>query len=146
VIYFDTSYLVRIYFEDRGFEVVRELASTDHVSCASHGQAEVISAFHRKFRERTISLKAYRALLAQFDSDNRAEGIRWLPLGSDVLAKIREIYRTLPADIYLRGADALHLATASVHRHRTVYSNDTHLLAAASHFEMLGENVIPPAR
>jgi hypothetical protein len=143
VIYFDTSYLVRLYFEDPGYGQVRELAATDHVTCAAHGQSEAIAAFHRKFRERVIPQKSYRALLAQFETDNQAEAVRWLPTGPDVMAKIRQVYRDLPSDIYLRGADAIHLATAAVHGQQTIYSNDAHLLAAAKHFGVKGQNVIP---
>lgn len=145
MIYFDTSYLVRLYFEDPGFERVRELAATDHVCCAPHGQAETIAAFHRKFRERAIPLKSYRALLAQFEADNQAEAIRWLPSGPDALARIRKIYRDLPSDVYLRGADALHLAAAAAHGLRVVYSNDVRFLAATKYFGLKGENVIPPS-
>jgi len=143
VIYFDTSYLVRLYFEDRGFEAVRKLAASDHVTCGAHGQAELIAAFHRKFREHAISLKPYRALFAQFEADYQADAIRWLPTGPDVMARVREVYRDLPADVYLRGADAIHLAGAAVHGQRTIYSNDAHLLAAADYFGIEGENVIP---
>lgn len=145
MIYFDTSYLVRLYLEDPGFAAVRDLAATDHVCCAQHGQAEAIAAFHRKFRERAFGLKSYRALLAQFESDNQAEAIRWLPVGPDVMAKILQVYRDLPSEIYLRGADATHLAVAAIHGQRTVYSNDVHLLAAAGNFGLKGENIIPPS-
>jgi predicted nucleic acid-binding protein len=48
MIYFDASYLVRLYYEDLGFQVIRDLAATETVVCAQHGQAEVIKAFHRK--------------------------------------------------------------------------------------------------
>ena len=143
MIYFDTSYLVRLYFEDPGFERVRELAATDHVCCAPHGQAETIAAFHRKLREQAIPLKAYRGLLVQFEADNQAEAIRWLPSGPDAMTRIRQVYRDLPPDVYLRGADALHLAVAAVHGLRIVYSNDDRFLTAAKYFGVKGENVIP---
>ncbi|HVW20355.1 MAG TPA: PIN domain-containing protein [Opitutaceae bacterium] len=145
MIYFDTSYLVRLYFEDPGFEQVRELAATDHVCCAPHGQAETVAAFHRKFRERAIPLKSYRALLAQFEADDQAEAIRWLPSGPDTMARIRQIFRDLPSDVYLRGADALHLAAAAAHGLRAVYSNDVRFLAAAKYFGLKAENVILPS-
>jgi predicted nucleic acid-binding protein len=144
MIYFDTSYLVRLYFEDPGFAQVRALAATDHVCCAHLGQAETIAAFHRKFREGALSLPYYGALLAQFESDNEAKAIHWLPIGPDVMAKIRVVYRDLPAGIYLRAADATHLAVAAVHGQRDIYSNDVHLLAAAQSFGLKGENVIRP--
>ena len=142
MIYLDTSYLVRLYFEDPGFEVVRVLAATDHVACALHGQSEAIAAFHRKFREGAVSLRSYRALLAQFEADDAVGAIRWLPAGGETSGRIREVYRTLPADVYLRAADALHLATAATQGFATVYSIDSHLLAAAPHFRLKGRNVL----
>lgn len=142
MIYFDTSYIVRLYFEDPGFEAVRRLASSDHVCCAEHGQAETMAAFHRKFRERAITARSCRALLAQYEEDNRSEAIRWLPGGLDALSRVRQAYRDLPPDIPLRGADALHLAVAAVSGQPAVFSNDSHLLAAARYFGLTGENVI----
>ncbi|HVA93049.1 MAG TPA: type II toxin-antitoxin system VapC family toxin [Chloroflexota bacterium] len=142
MIYLDTSYLVRLYFADPGVELVRQLAASDHVACALHGQAETIAAFHRKFRERAISLKSYRALLEQFATDNEAGAFRWLPSGPDVMQRLREVYAGLPATTPLRAADAIHLATAAVHGHRTVYSNDAHLLNAAGCFGLKGQNII----
>jgi predicted nucleic acid-binding protein len=65
VIYFDTSYLVRLYYQDPGADAVRVLAATDHVASATHGQAEMVAAFHRKLREGVIRPAAYNALLAQ---------------------------------------------------------------------------------
>lgn len=144
MIYFDTSYLVRLYFDDPGFEAVRALASTDHLTCAWHGQAETIAAFHRKFREKTIRLSQYRALVGQFAADQKAGSVTWLPAGPEINERIAWVYAELPPTVYLRAADALHLATAALHGHRCVYSNDAHLLAAASHFKLEARNVIPP--
>lgn len=145
MIYLDTSYLVRLYFEDPGFPAVRELAASDHVCCALHGEAEMVAAFHRKLRERAILPKAYRALFAQFEADRKAGAFHWLPAGPDVLQRVREVYSGLPATVYLRGADAVHLATASVHGLRVVYSHDHYFLAAAGSFGLKGINVIADA-
>lgn len=142
MIYFDTSYLVRLYFDDPGFAAVRLLAATDHVACAWHGQAETIAAFHRKFREKTIRLAQYRALVGQFAADQKARAVAWLPAGPEINEGIARIYADLPPTVYLRAADALHLATASLHGYKAVYSNDAHLLAAASHFKLEARNVI----
>ena len=143
MIYFDTSYLVRLYFEYPGFMAVRSLAATDHVACAWHGQAETIAAFHRKFREKTIRLAQYRALFGQFAADQKAGAVTWLPAGPEINERIARIYADLPPTVYLRAADALHLATAALHGHRAVYSNDVHMLAAAPHFKLEARNVIP---
>jgi predicted nucleic acid-binding protein len=142
VIYLDTSYLVRLYFDDLGFEAVRSLAASDHVACAWHGQAETMAAFHRKLRKKAIRSTQYRALLGQFATDQKAGGITWLPAGPEVLERIAEAYADLPAAVFLRAADALHLATAALHGYDSIYSNDTHLLAAASQFGLSAKNVI----
>ena len=77
--YFDASYLVRLYFEDPGWEAVRALAATVHVACCIHGQVEAVAAFHRKLREGALTPKSYRELRKQFDSDCAAGGFHWLP-------------------------------------------------------------------
>lgn len=142
VIYFDTSYLVRLYFQDPGWEKVRELAATDHLACAAHGQAEMIAAFHRKLREGAIKSAPYAALLGQLIADDEQGAIQWLPVARETLIKVAEVYAELPAKVFLRAADALHLATAAQHRFGSIYSNDGHLLAAAPHFGLTGRNVI----
>ncbi|HEY4248634.1 MAG TPA: type II toxin-antitoxin system VapC family toxin [Lacunisphaera sp.] len=145
MIYLDTSYLVRLYFDDPGCERVRELAAGDHVACAVHGQAETVAVFHRKLREGAIKLSHYRALLAQFVADNEAGAFTWLPAGPDIMKRVTEVYADLPAGVYLRAADAMHLASAALHGYKVIYSNDSHLLAAAGHFGVKGRNVISAA-
>lgn len=140
MIYLDTSYLVRLYFEDEGFTVVRELAAADQIACAVHGQAEILSAFHRKFRENLLTPKAYHARLDQFEADRGIGAFHWLSAGPEVLERIRTVYAGLPRTVYLRGPDALHLATAAANGFKAVYSHDSHLLAAAPHFKLKGLN------
>ena len=142
MIYFDTSYLVRLYYDDPGAEAVRALAATDNVACASHGHAEMIAAFHRKLREGAIGLPAYRALLGQVRAHNEAGAFQWLVQSPEIFDRIASVFAQLPASVFLRAADALHLATAAEHGLTVVYSNDSHLLAAASHFGIVGKNVI----
>jgi predicted nucleic acid-binding protein len=142
VIYFDTSYLVRLYYQDAGADAVRALAATDHVACAAHGQGEMMAAFHRKLREGVIRPNAYAALLGQVQAHIDAGAFRWLVQDAEVLLRIRHVYRKLPASVFLRGADAIHLATAAEAGFRIIYSNDAHLLSAAKQFSIEGKNVI----
>jgi predicted nucleic acid-binding protein len=146
VIYFDTSYLVRLYFQDSGAEAVRTLATTDHIACASHGQAEIMAAFHRKLREGAIRPAAYTALVVQLKTHITAGAFQWLGQDEETLLRVRRVYERLPASVYLRGADAIHLATAAEAGFRIVYSNDLHLLSAAKHFGIEGRNVIEDLR
>jgi predicted nucleic acid-binding protein len=142
VIYFDTSYLVRLYYQDPGADRVRALAATDHVACAALGQAEMMAAFHRKLREGAIKPAAYAALVDQVEAHIEAGAFQWLVQDREVVSRIRQVYRNLPATVFLRGADAIHLGTAAEAGFRIVYSNDAHLLAAARHFGIEGRNAI----
>jgi predicted nucleic acid-binding protein len=142
VIYFDTSYLVRLYFDDPGADQVRALARTDHLACAALGQAEMMAAFHRKLREGVIKPAAFAALAGQVEAHIEAGAFHWFTLDGEVLSRVRKVYRNLPASVFLRGADAIHLATAAEAGFSAVYSNDTHLLGAARHFGIEGRNVI----
>jgi hypothetical protein len=58
------------------------------------------------------------------------------------LRRFSHVYQKLPAAVFLRAADAIHLATAAESEFRIVYSNDAHLLAAAKYFGIEGRNVI----
>ena len=143
MIYFDTSYLVRLYYQDPGADAVRALAATDHVASAAHGQAEMFAAFHRKLREGAIPPAAYAALLGQVQVHIEAGAFRWLSQDEQVFTRIRHVYRKLPRSVFLRAADAIHLATAAESGFPIVYSNDAHLLAAAQHFGIQGKNILP---
>jgi predicted nucleic acid-binding protein len=142
VLYFDTSYLVRLYTKDAGWEKVRAFASTDSLSCCIHGQAESIAAFHRKFREGALTHKELGTLLTEFDKDSNAGAYRWLPLSPAVMVRVAATFANLPSAVSLRAADAIHLACAANAGFAKIYSNDTRLLTAASHFGLAGENII----
>jgi predicted nucleic acid-binding protein len=144
VIYFDTSYLVRLYYQDAGAPAVRALATTDHIGCAAHGQAEMMAAFHRKLREGAIRPTAYAALLGQVRAHIDAGAFHWLAPDKETFLRIGQVYSKLPGSVFLRAADAIHLATAAESGFRVVYSNDAHLLTAAKYFGIEGKNVIAP--
>ena len=142
MIYLDTSYIVRLYTKDTGWEKVRALAKTDHVACCVHGQAETAAAFHRKLREGALNQKELGTLLTEFDKDSTAGAYRWLALSTAVVVRLISTCARLPAAVALRAADAIHLACAADAGFAKVYSNDSRLLTAAAHFGLKGENLI----
>jgi predicted nucleic acid-binding protein len=142
MLYFDTSYLVRLYTKDVGWEKVRILARSDHLACCIHGQAETVAAFHRKFREGVINHMELTILLAEFEKDSSAAAYRWLPLSSVVISRVATTFAKLPSSVSLRAADAIHLASAAESGFAKAYSNDLRFLAGAAHFGLSGENVI----
>ena len=142
MLYFDTSYLVRLHTRDAGWEKVRALAATDEVACCLHGQAETVSAFHRKFREGSISRGEWSELLAQFVRDCQAGAFTWLPLSPAVISRALKAYATLPATVHLRAAEALHLACAAENALKAIHSNDARLLSASPHFGLKAINLI----
>jgi predicted nucleic acid-binding protein len=142
LIYFDTTYIVRIYFQDPGWDKVRQFARTGQIASATLARAETIAAFHRKFREAAITQAALSALIEQFEMDAVSGAFQWLPISNAILQSVAGVYGKLPASIALRAADALHLACAAENGCKDIYSNDARLLAAAVHFGINGVNFI----
>jgi predicted nucleic acid-binding protein len=142
MIYFDTCYIVRLYLEDLGWQIVRELAATDHIACCLLGHAETLAAFHRKFREGVLSSQGMRAIIEQFERECDAGAFQWLPFSPAVVAELRGVYARLPKTVNLRAGDAIHLACAAGNSFQEIYSNDQQLLSAARYFGMHGQNLI----
>jgi len=142
MIFFDTTYLIRLYLDESGSDAVRALAKTLPIVSSWHAQAELLCTFHRAFREGRLDLEGYQAQRSQFYSDQAASAFKWLPISDSTLARIDLMLADAPASCFLRSADALHLACAAEHGFTEVHSNDRHFLAAAPLFDLKGINVI----
>lgn len=143
-LYFDTSYLCKLYWPERGSREVAALAAgADEIVCGLHGRAEFYSAGHRKRREGAADLAALKIAFAQFEADRAAGGLPLLPLTETILDRVAVAFASATPACFLRAADALHLATAAEHGFAEIYSNDLHLLAAAPLFGLRGIDMMP---
>lgn len=145
MIYFDTSYLAKCYVLENGSEEVRRLAAAqEQVACSAFGRVELVAAFHRKLREGEINQTEHAVLLNQLDLDDSQGLWTWLPVTAQLLSATAARISGLPADCFVRSADALHLTCARENGFQSIFSNDKHLLSAAHHFGINPENVIGP--
>ena len=143
-LYFDTSYLFRLYSFESGHDIVKELlADCDTVVSAAHARAEFAAVILRKRREKTDSAAHLTELHEQFLDEYRDGYIAFLPLSEAVFERLESTLRNASRDTFIRASDALHLACAAEHGFEKVYSNDRHFLATAPLFGLRGLNVIP---
>jgi predicted nucleic acid-binding protein len=135
MIYFDSCYLAKLYLMESDSPRVRARAATsDGLACCATGRGEVVATFHRHFRENRLTQREFRQLAAQVEADVDAGVWTELPVTSSLVEAQARRMATLPANVFLRAADALHLACVADAGLREVYSSDRHLIAAAPHF------------
>ena len=135
MIYFDSCYLAKLYLMESDSARVRARAeASEGLACCAVGRGEVVATFHRHFREKRITQREFRQLAAQVEADLDAGLWTALPVTSALVEAQARRMATLPANVFLRAADALHLACAVEAGLQEVYSSDRHLVAAAPHF------------
>jgi predicted nucleic acid-binding protein len=145
MIYFDTAYLLKCYIKEVGWEEVRALArQREMVACSAYGKMELHAALHRKLREGEVTGRQLTTIFGQLELDESQRLWTWLSLTEFIMASVVDSFRTLPDRVFVRTADAVHLVTAKTNGFSDIYSNDTHLLAAAPHFGLEGKNTIDP--
>jgi predicted nucleic acid-binding protein len=146
MIYFDATFIAKLYLREKESDAVREMLRTTKETVVSSilGKMETEATFHRKLRERELTPSNLQSLHHQFQGDIEEGRVKWLLISQPVIDLVSQTFRTLPASIFLRTGDAIHLATASEAGFKEIYSNDNHLLAAASLFKLKGIN--PPAK
>ena len=144
-LYFDTAYLCKLRWNEPGSPEVAACAmGCDALVCAAHGRAEFYASGFRKVREGFVSREAFRVVASQFEADCAAGAIIFLDLTDRVMARVTRAFLEAPDTMFLRAADALHLACAAENGFDTIYSNDRHLLTTATHFGIAGVDVMHP--
>jgi len=107
LIYLDSSALIKNYSQEPGTHRVREILSgADGCSISKIGYAEICAAFGRKNRENPKDRRVHLIGFQRFQEDWKLLNI--VELEDDLLPVICGLTEKYP----LRGADAIHLASA----------------------------------
>lgn len=130
ILFVDTSVLVKLYIAEPGSERMRQSAAQEvRIAASVLAFAEIHATFARRRREALLLASELEELLLRFADD--WEGLLQVPVGAEVLAFVPELCKRHP----LRGADAVHLASALLLRQglEVLFAcSDNSLLAAAA--------------
>jgi predicted nucleic acid-binding protein len=141
-VYFDTSYIAKFYLNEPESERVRGLAKTAHGICSSQWAiAEFHAVLHRQLREGFLSKKDVRSVAAAFEAHVGLKFWVLAPVREGLLREMGASLIAAPSDLYLRAADAVHLATAKEMGEAEVWTNDRHMLKACEYFGLRGRSV-----
>ena len=107
IVYLDTSSLVKLYVEEEGSADVAAILKNSRTAATSMiAYAEARAAFARRFREGSVTKRAYKSLLLSFEKD-------WI---NYLQVKVSQDLIRLAGDLAekhaLRGFDAIHLSSA----------------------------------
>ena len=132
MIFCDTSTFAKYYVLESGTPKVRRLFGAGaQVHVSELVRVEVMSVFHRLFRDGKLTQSGFVAIRGQFDADNASGLWTWLPVTSVITKAAAETFATLPPSVFLRASDCIHLVTALHHNFDTIHTHDIHQAAAA---------------
>jgi len=141
-VYLDTSYIAKFYFNEPDSSQVRKLVRrADAIHSSFWAFAEFHAVVHRRLRENSTSLSDARDLTSHF-TEHIEQGLWHLvPVTEALLRRTSALMLSAPSNLFVRTADAVHLATALDLGEHDVWTNDRHMLAAASYFGLRGRSV-----
>jgi predicted nucleic acid-binding protein len=141
-VYFDTCYIAKFYFNEPDSARVRELVrGADQIRSSAWALAEFHSVLHRRVRGGDISPEEAGDLASRFSAHARAGLWSFIPVHEALLRRTGLLMVAAPRTIFLRTADAVHLAAAQEIGEPEVWTNDRHMLAAAPYFGLNGKSV-----
>jgi len=141
-VYLDTCYIAKFYFNEPESPRVRELVrAADIIYSSLWALAEFHGVIHRRLREGSSTPLDARELSNRFSEHIQGGLWKLIPVNEALLRRTCALMVSAPPDLFLRTADAVHLATARELGEREVWTNDRHMLAAASYFGLTGRRV-----
>ena len=141
--YLDTCYIAKFYLNEPDSLKVRELirGAADKIYSSVWALAEFHAVLHRRVREGAATSEEARELASLFSAHTHDGLWNFIPVHEALLRRTGIQMISAPREIYLRTADAVHLATAQELGECDVWTNDRHMLAAASYFGLTGRSV-----
>lgn len=132
MLFCDTSTLAKYYVPEAESASVRaRLDAEDQIVASDLARAELMGVFHRRLREAKWSRREFLATVRQFSLDDLGGYWKWTPLDQGIMDQAVKFYTTLPEDVFLRTADALHLVSALHHGFAEIFTHDAHQCLAA---------------
>jgi uncharacterized protein len=141
-VYLDTCYIAKFYRNEPDSARVRELVrKADVIHTSVWAMAEFHSALHRRSLESGTTPDDARELSLRF-FEHTEDGL-WnlIPVNEALLRRTSALIASAPASLFIRTADAVHLATAQEIGAREVWTSDRRVLNAASYFGLTGRSV-----
>ena len=140
-LYLDSAYVAKCYINEPDSTKVRALVRQEtDLQTSALSLAEMACIFQRHVRKKGLTRRQANELRSAFMKDVD-DGV-WLlhPVSEAMLRKVEIAVGSLPANVYLRAGDAIHLVTARDAGFGELWSNDRRLLDAARHFGLRGRS------
>lgn len=141
-LYFDSAYIAKCYLNEPDGPGIRKMArqaSSLHSSALCI--AELACVVHRNLRERSVTRAQASRIREQLAEDMRDGVWRLIPVTNRLLQRVESLVRGWPAACFVRSGDALHLASAIDGGFEEIWTNDRHLLDAASRVGIRGRSI-----
>jgi predicted nucleic acid-binding protein len=106
ILFADTSALIKLYIEEVGSAAMAERARNARMAHSVLAYAEIYSTFARRLRETLLIQEEHDELAERFEHD--WQGVIVVALQPALVGRVPRLVRDHP----LRGADAVHLASA----------------------------------
>jgi len=124
--YLDASAWVKRYYRESGTDSIQSLFATEQrLACASLGFVEVMATLARKRKAHEIDAVAFEQKSGELESDWE----RFVQIQLSVEAV--ELAKVMARMLALRGADAVHLASALILQERFVDEDDRLVLVTS---------------
>jgi len=133
MIFCDTSAIAKFYVTELESPAVRRrIESEDEVYLSELARVELMSVFHRRYREGRWTQSDFIAAVRQFNHDDIGGFWHWVSLDSVIVDAASKTFTTLSPSIFLRASDCIHLVTALHHNFTVIHTYDGHQARAAS--------------